>query len=150
VSFPSIYNMLTVIQQVSRPLSHNVRGLLLLVGVWNIFYLNAMRFQLSTYMGISSSICVYVCAYAWVDVYTAVCTCHAHTTHTYTHTQHMLRCMPTPLYVHVTHTSHTHTHTHTTTRVCSCLPPVRSLCMHLLPVSMKTSMCSDGRRVIHE
>ena len=41
---------------------------------------------------------MYVCAYAWVHVYTVMCTCHTHTTHTYTHT----------------HTNiHTHAHAHT-------------------------------------
>ena len=35
-TFPRIYNMLTGIRQVPRPLSHNVGGLLFLVWVWNI------------------------------------------------------------------------------------------------------------------
>jgi len=91
--------------------------------------LHVMMFQTSTYMGICMRICMCVCrvcmymsythnthiyanrTHARVHVYTSVCTCHAHTTHTYTHT---------------------------TSRVCSCLS--RSLCMHLLPVSMETSM----------
>jgi len=33
---------------------------------------------------------VYVCAYAQVHVYTAVCTCHPHTTHIHAHTTQTL------------------------------------------------------------
>jgi len=61
---------------------------------------------------------VYVCAFAPVHVYTAVCTCHAHTTRTCMHTEH----------------------THHTSRVCSCL--FRSVCMHLLRLCQGQPLCA--------
>jgi len=127
-------------------LSHTTLGVRVCLFGSGTSRLHTMMFQTFTYMDVCMSICMCVClgaclhcctytsrthnihihahtTHAWVHVYTAVCTCYAHTTQT-------------------------HTHTHTTSRVCSCL--IRSLCMHLLPVSMETSMCSAGQRVIHE
>ena len=60
-----------------------------------------------TYM----SVCMSVCAYAWVHVYTAVCTCHTHTTHTYTHAH-----TRTHIHTHTYTRTHTHAHIQTHTR----------------------------------
>jgi len=82
--------------------------------------------------GVRVSVCVFPLYLQYVD--------RNPTSATASHSLHL--CM------YMTRTHHTHIHTHTTSRVCSCL--FRSLCMHLLPVSMEASMCSAIRRVIHE
>jgi len=121
-------------------LSHTLLGVCSCLFWSGTSRLHAMMFQTSTYMGICIRICMCVCPGVYVHV--------IHTLHTHIRKHNTCSSAGLHLCLYMSRTHHAHIHTHTTSRVCSCLS--RSLCIHLLPVSMETSMCSAGWRVIHE